>query len=80
MGLEPQYEQIPLEKMTPRSIGDGIVRDIIGENGATDSHVNARLASTIIPAGGQSTFEPPREGEDLFLYVVNGTGTANGTI
>jgi len=80
IGLDPQYEQIPLEKMTPRLAGDGIVRDIIGENGATDSHVNARLTSTIIPAGGQATFELPREGEDLFLYIVNGSGTANGTI
>ena len=80
MGLEPQYEQISLEKMPPRSIGEGIVRDIIGENGATNSHVNARLTSTMIPAGGQSTFELPREGEDLFLYIVNGSGTANGTI
>ncbi len=79
-GLEPQYEQVPLEQMVPRQIGDGVVRDIIGENGATDSHVHARLTSTIIPAGGQSSFEPPRAGEDLFLYVVNGAGSANGTI
>ncbi len=80
MGLAPQYEQIPLEKMPPRTVGDGIVRDIIGENGATDSHVNARLTNTIIPAGGQAAFERPRKGEDLFLYVVNGSGTANGAI
>lgn len=79
-GLAPNYEQVPLEKMVPRMIKDGVVRDIIGENGATDSHVHGRLTSTIIPAGGQSTFEPPREGEDLFLYVVNGSGTANGSI
>jgi len=30
--------------------GDGVVRDIIGSNGATDSHVDARLISTIILA------------------------------
>ncbi len=80
MGLAPQYEQVPLEKMTPRKVGDGVVHDIIGENGATDSHVNARLTNTIIPAGGQATFEPPRAGEDLFLYVVNGNGVANGVL
>ncbi|MFT5195935.1 MAG: redox-sensitive bicupin YhaK (pirin superfamily) [Cellvibrionaceae bacterium] len=82
-GLEPNYEQVPLEKMPPRTIGDGVVRDIIGDDkgkGATDSHVNGRLTSTIIPAGGRSTFELPREGEDLFLYVVNGSGIANGSI
>lgn len=79
-GLAPNYEQVPLEKMPPRMLKDGVVRDIIGENGATDSHVSGRLTSTIIPAGGKSTFELPREGEDLFLYVVNGSGMANGSI
>ena len=79
MGLEPQYEQIPLERMTPRLNGDGIVREIIGEQGATNSHVDARLTSTIVPAGGKTTLEPPRPGEDLFLYVVNGAGHLNGT-
>ena len=80
MGLAPEYEQISLDQMPPRKLGDGVVRDIIGENGATNSHVNARLTSTIVPAGGQTTFEPPRPNEDMFLYVVNGSGTANGTI
>lgn len=74
MGLEPHYEQIPLGAMTPRHNGAGIVREIIGPNGATDSHVNARLTSTIVPAGGSTTIELPQEGEDLFLYVVNGAG------
>ena len=74
MGLEPHYEQVSLANMPPRSVGDGVVRDIIGPNGATDSHVDARLTSTIIPAGGQATIELPHPGEDLFLYFVKGNG------
>jgi len=73
-GLEPHYEQVKLANMRSRQRGDGQVRDIIGPDGATDSHVSARLTSTLIPAGGQSTVELPQPGEDLFLYVVNGEG------
>ena len=74
MGLEPHYEQIKLTDMPPRTIGDGIVRDIIGPNGATDSHVTARLTSTTIPANGHTTLERPLPGEDLFVYFVKGDG------
>ncbi len=74
MGLEPHYEQVTLDEMRPRLIGDGLVRDIIGPQGATDSHVNARLTSTIVPAGGSTTIARPQPGEDLFLYIVNGEG------
>lgn len=78
-GLEPHYEQIKLAHMPPRTVGDGLVRDIIGPSGATDAHVAARLTSTHVPAGGQTTLEPPLPGEDLFLYVVDGNGRiANG--
>ena len=73
-GLPPHYEQVKLNEMRSRQNGDGLVRDIIGPNGATTSHVSARLTSTIVPAGGQSTVELPRPGEELFLYVVNGAG------
>ena len=73
-GLEPHYEQLKLADMRLRHLGDGQVRDIIGPNGATASHVSARLTSTLIPAGGQSTVELPQAGEDLFLYIVGGIG------
>ncbi|MFQ5435319.1 MAG: pirin family protein [Anaerolineae bacterium] len=74
MGLEPHYEQVALADMPPRSLGDGVVRDIIGPNGATDSHVDARLTSTILSSGGQATIELPQPGEELFLYFVKGHG------
>jgi hypothetical protein len=43
-------------------------------NGATDSHVQARLTSTILPTGGQTTVELPQADEELFLYFVDGDG------
>ncbi len=73
-GLPPHYEQIKLTDMNTRRLGDGLVRDIIGPNGATDSHVQSRLTSTILTAGGQTTVELPQDGEDLFVYFVDGDG------
>ena len=74
LGLEPHYEQIKLADMPPRQVQDGIVRDIIGPTGATDSHVAARLTSTLLSPGGQTTVELPQADEDLFLYIVDGQG------
>jgi redox-sensitive bicupin YhaK (pirin superfamily) len=79
MGLSPQYEQVALTDMKTRRVGDGVVRDIIGPNGTTDAHVNARLTSTIVPPHGQATIELPAKGEDLFLYFVNGSGRVEAT-
>jgi quercetin 2,3-dioxygenase len=73
-GVEPHYEQVSLDDMRPRSVGDGIVRDIIGPQGATQAHVDARLTSTLLPAGGQAEMELPASGENLFIYFVNGNG------
>jgi redox-sensitive bicupin YhaK (pirin superfamily) len=73
-GLEPHYEQVSLNDVASRQIGDGVVRDIIGPTGATDSHVSARLTNSVVKPGGQTTVELPQPGEDLFLYIVNGEG------
>jgi redox-sensitive bicupin YhaK (pirin superfamily) len=78
-GLPPHYEQIALDDMPPYQIGDGVVRDIIGPHGATDSHVSARLTSTLLPPGGTTTVALPHAGEDLLLYFVDGTGTLRTT-
>lgn len=74
-GLPPHYEQVALDAMPPVAVGDAVMRHIIGPDGATDSHVSARLTSTIVPPGGQTTVVLPQPGEDLFLYFVDGTGT-----
>lgn len=73
-GLAPHYEQVRLADMPPRLMGDGVVRDIIGPQGATEAHVDARLTSTLLPAGGQAEMELPASGENLFIYFVNGNG------
>lgn len=76
--LPPHYEQVKLSDMPPRQVGDGLVREIIGPNGATDSHVSARLTSTTVAPGGQAPIELPQAGEELFLYVVKGDGQLQG--
>ena len=73
-GLEPHYEQVRLQKMPAQQNGDAIVREIIGPGGATDAHVDARLTSAVLPAGGSTQLAPPQVGEDLFLYFVDGDG------
>lgn len=78
-GIDPHYEQVPLSAMTARRNGDAVVRDIIGPAGATDSHVDARLTSMVVPTGGQATVEHPNPGEELFLYVVDGDGALAAT-
>ena len=74
-GLSPHYEQLKLSAVPARQVGDGQVREIIGPNGAADSHVYARLTNTVVPPGGQTTVELPQDGEDLFLYVTDGQGS-----
>lgn len=74
MGIPAHYEQIGLGDMATRSVGDAVVRDIIGPAGSTNAHVNARLTSALLPPGGQATLEKPGPGEELFLYFVNGYG------
>lgn len=79
MGLPPHYEQVGLAQMPARQVGDATVRDIIGPQGATDAHVNARLTSAILPPGGQAPIERPSPGENLFLYFVDGHGRVQST-
>jgi redox-sensitive bicupin YhaK (pirin superfamily) len=78
-GLAPHYEQVRLEQMPSQQIGDGVVREIIGPGGATESHVEARLTSTLVPAHGQTTIQAPHPGEDLFLYITDGGGQIVGS-
>jgi redox-sensitive bicupin YhaK (pirin superfamily) len=78
MGLGPHYEQVKLSDMRSYAVGDAVVRDIIGPQGATDSHVDARLTAAVLAAGGQAEIELPKRGEDLFLYFVQGNGSIEG--
>ena len=74
MGIDPHYEQLKLDDMPARAVGDGLSRDIIGPSGATNAHVTARLTSTVVPPGSRAPLELPRADEELFLYVVDGHG------
>lgn len=78
-GIPAHYEQIGLSDMASRQVGDAVVRDIIGPFGATDAHINARLTSAILPAGGTAAIELPQNGEELFLYFVDGHGRFQST-
>jgi redox-sensitive bicupin YhaK (pirin superfamily) len=75
MGLGPHYEQVKLDDMRSYQVGDATVRDIIGPQGATDSHVDARLTAAVLPPGGHAVIELPESNEDLFLYFVQGNGS-----
>ncbi len=76
VGLPPHYEQVALQDMPAHTNQDATVRTIIGPNGATDSHVNARLTSTVVPVGGRARLDNPLPGEELFVYIVDGQGMA----
>lgn len=74
--LEPHYQQAGRSELPQRKLGDGTVFELIGENSPMQQHMDGRLTATVIPAGGRSEIEAPRVGEDLFLYVVDGAGSA----
>ena len=77
--VEPHYQQLSRQELPVRQIEDGMVYSLIGDGSPMDSHVEARLTATYLD-GGTTTVEAPRVGEDLFLYVTDGTGefTHNG--
>jgi redox-sensitive bicupin YhaK (pirin superfamily) len=79
MGLDPHYEQVNFNEMPSYTVGEALVRSIIGPQGATDSHVDARLTATVLPAGRQAEIELPMSDEDLFLYFVQGEGHIQAT-
>ncbi len=78
IGLPAHYEQLHLNDMPAQKVGDGLRRHIIGPQGATDAHVTGRLSSTLVPAGGRTRLELPQDGEELFLYFVDGSGQLEG--
>lgn len=75
-GLEPHYQQLSRDELPKEVIGDASVISLIGGDSPMDQHMHGRLTATTIPAGGTTTIAPPLEGEDLFLYVTDGTGQA----
>jgi quercetin 2,3-dioxygenase len=75
-GLMPHYQQLGSDQLPVRRIGDATVHDLIGGGSPMEQHMTGRLTATALDPGGSTELEPPRPGEDLFLYVTDGAGQA----
>lgn len=73
-GLEPHYQQLGRDELPTTHVGDATVVSLIGEDSPMEQHMDGRLTATTLSAGGTTTIDPPRAGEDLFLYVTDGSG------
>ncbi|MCH7664070.1 MAG: hypothetical protein IH859_09425, partial [Chloroflexi bacterium] len=76
IGLEPHYQQVGKADLPAKKVGDATLFSLIGVDSPMEQHMHGRLTATTVPAGGQTTFEPPHADEDLFLYVTDGSGQA----
>jgi hypothetical protein len=74
--LEPHYQQLRSDELPYRQKGDATIFQLIGDGSPMEHHMEGRLTATAIPAGGKTSLEVPRAGEDLFLYVTDGAGQA----
>ena len=74
-GLEPHYQQAGRDLLVARQVGDATVHSLIGDDSPMDQHMTGRLTAASV-SNGKTHLEAPHEGEDLFLYVTDGTGTA----
>lgn len=75
-GLAPHYQQVNREALPQRRVGAATTFSLIGDDSPMEQHMTGRLTATCLAAGGETTVEPPRAGEDLFLYVTDGAGQA----
>ncbi len=73
---EPHYQQVGRGELPVRQSGDGTITSLIGDDSPMTQHMHGRLTATMVAAGGSTAIEAPREGEDLFLYVTDGSGHA----
>jgi len=76
-GIEPHYQQVGRSDMPKRRVGDATVYSLIGDGSPMTQHMTGRLTATTVDAGGTTTIEAPQDGEDLFLYMTDGTGRAS---
>ena len=59
-----------------RRVDDASVYSLIGDDSPMQQHMTGRLTAATVDAGGKTQLEAPHPGEDLFLYVTDGTGQA----
>lgn len=78
--LPPHYQQLSNHQLPKRQVESATVFSLIGDGSPMEQHMTGRLTATMIPQNGATTVENPQEGEDVFLYVTDGTGqvTYNG--
>lgn len=75
-GLAPHYQQVGPGQLPSRPVGAATVYHLIGGGSPMEQHMTGRLTATVVPPGGATTLEAPAPGEDLFVYVTDGTGQA----
>ncbi len=75
-GLDPHYQQVRQGELPQEQEGDARIYRLIGDGSPMQQHMLGRLSATHLPAGGQTTLEAPRPGEDVFVYVTDGAGQA----
>ena len=79
-GVGPHYQQTQGGALPARQAGDATVVSLIGDDSPMEQHMQGRLTATTVPAGGITRLEPPRDGEDLFVYVTDGAGRLSNGI
>ena len=75
-GLAPHYQQLSQAALPAAQVEDARVYRLIGDGSPMEQHMVGRLSASVLPAGGTTTLEPARPGEDLFVYVTDGMGEA----
>lgn len=76
-GLPPHYQQLSRGERPSRRVGEAEVFSLIGSGSPMEQHMNGRVTAAAVPAGGSTALEPPRSGENLFLYFTGGAGRLN---
>lgn len=75
-GLAAHYQQAGPGELPATTVGDATLWSLIGAGSPMEQHVHGRLLASHLTAGGTTTVPAPLAGEDLFLYVTDGAGTA----
>jgi redox-sensitive bicupin YhaK (pirin superfamily) len=73
-GLAPHYQQHGHHELPARRVGDATLSSLIGSDSPMEQHMRGRLTATRVDPGGATPVELPEPGEDLFLYVTDGSG------
>lgn len=71
--VEPHYQQASQAELPTQTIGDATIYSLIGDGSPLKQHMDGRLHATTL--SGSTTVTAPKVGEDLFLYITDGTGT-----